>query len=174
MTKQLDPNVVNKMMELGVTDAKDPQWANEEQTIINLKLLAPKIHEDYIPFSAMASDIEPLGRFLFTEASRFTFGKIKSYEPYVETDEERRAKMPPLEKWRVNTILDIYELNEKIDAVIEELKKIDMALYYKTRNKKRDVVLFYRKDSLWEDIGSRIEGMTPEKIDEMWQEALDL
>lgn len=89
------------------------------------------------------------------------------------TPEEIRAQMPDLERWRVNTIIDLEPgLREKIDAAIDAMPEPQRTI---SKNKLADVQMFSRTDPLFDLIGSDPSiGKTPEDIDAMWQAAASL
>ncbi|MEE9923966.1 MAG: hypothetical protein PBV01_11455 [Brucella anthropi] len=91
----------------------------------------------------------------------------------VMTPEEKRAVMPDLERWRVNTVIDLEPgLREKINAAIEALPEPQRTI---SRNKLADVQTFKRIDPLFDMLGSTPDiGKTPEDIDAMWETALKL
>lgn len=59
--------------------ARNPQWADEKQSQINLLLDHPQYGE--IPFTASPGDCEELGRLLFADAVSGKFGVIAAYVP---------------------------------------------------------------------------------------------
>lgn len=91
----------------------------------------------------------------------------------VMTPEEKRAAMPDLERWRVNTVIDLEPgLRDKINAAIEALPEPQRTI---SRNKLADVQTFKRIDPLFDMLGSDPDiGKTPEDIDAMWEIALKL
>lgn len=91
----------------------------------------------------------------------------------VMTPEEKRAVMPDLERWRVNTVIDLEPgLRDKINAAIEALPEPQRTI---SRNKLADVQTFKRIDPLFDMLGSDPDiGKTPEDIDAMWETALKL
>lgn len=99
---------------------------------------------------------------------------ILPYEEPAELPiEEKRALMPMLERWRVNTIIDLEQgLREKINAAIEAMPEPQRTI---SKNKLADVQLFSRLDPLFELIGRAPEvGKTPEDIDAMWEAGITL
>lgn len=95
--------------------------------------------------------------------------------PYIAppTPEEIRANMPPLARWRFNTMIDRETgLRDKINAAIEELPEQQRTI---ARNKLADVVDFIRIDTLFDLLGAHPDiGKTPEDIDTMWWGGLAL
>ncbi|WP_420959371.1 hypothetical protein [Brucella sp. IR073] len=126
----------------------------------------------WVPFTALVSDIEPFGAELYY----FLLGR-SDVAPYVPppppTPDELRAAMPPLQKWRVDTIIDLEPgLREKINAAIEAMDEPNRTI---SKNKLASVTEFLRTDPLFELIGGDPSiGKTPEDIDAMWQAALAL
>ena len=58
--------------------AKNPVWANADQTAIDLTVRFAEIPED-LPFTASPTDAEPHGRTLFAAAVAGEFGPIAPY-----------------------------------------------------------------------------------------------
>lgn len=94
--------------------------------------------------------------------------EVKPYEP--PTPEEIRAAMPPLQKWRFETMIDINGLREGIDQAIAGMPEPQRTIAI---NKRNYVPEFFRDDPLFEELGPAL-GMTPEQIDDMWEQALTL
>lgn len=67
-------------MKAKVLEAKNPKYANEEHTLINLEVNFSHLPEDFVEFTAGARDYEPHGRKLYEMAVRGDFGKIKDFE----------------------------------------------------------------------------------------------
>jgi hypothetical protein len=100
--------------------------------------------------------------------------QVLPYEPPPEpTPEEIRAAMPPLAKWRVDTVIDLEPgLRDKINAAIEAMPEPNRTI---SKNKLASVTEFIRTDPLFELIGGDPSiGKSPEDIDAMWQAALAL
>ncbi|MRN67962.1 hypothetical protein [Brucella sp. 10RB9213] len=94
-------------------------------------------------------------------------------EPPPPTPEERRAMMRPLEKWRVDTIIDLEPgLRDKINAVIARWPDPKRTI---AKNKLASVTEFYRIDPLFDELGSEAEiGKSPDDIDAMWADGAAL
>ena len=60
--------------------AKDPKWANAEQTLIDLTIKWTGIDEE-LPFTASPTDTEAHGRAIFAAAVAGDFGPIAAYVP---------------------------------------------------------------------------------------------
>ena len=60
--------------------AKDPKWANAEQTLIDLTIKWEGIAEE-LPFTASPNDTEAHGRALFAAAQAGEFGPVAEYVP---------------------------------------------------------------------------------------------
>jgi len=100
--------------------------------------------------------------------------EILPYAPPPEpTPEERRAAMPPLERWRLNTIIDLQPgLRDRINTAIEDLPEPNRTI---TRNKLADVQQYYRTDPLFDLLGAHPGiDLSPEDIDAMWADGLAL
>lgn len=89
------------------------------------------------------------------------------------TPDEKRAAMPPLQKWRVDTVIDLEPgLREKIGAAIEGMPEPNRTI---SRNKLASVMEFYRTDPLFDLIGSDPTiAKNPDDIDAMWEAAAAL
>ncbi len=66
-------------------DAKEPRYANAENTLIDLTLMHPVFGE--IPFTADPQDVEAHGRDLFARAVAGEFGPVAEYVPPLEAAE---------------------------------------------------------------------------------------
>src|SRR5690554_3063933 len=76
---------------------------------------------------------------------------IAPYEPpLAPTPEEIRAAMPPLQKWRFETVVDLNGLREQIDAAIQNMPEPDRTVAFNKRNHVPD---FYRNDPLFDALG---------------------
>ena len=60
--------------------AKDPKWANAEQTLIDLTIKWTGVDEE-LPFTASPADPEAHGRAIFAAAVAGNFGPIAAYVP---------------------------------------------------------------------------------------------
>lgn len=58
--------------------AKNPVWANSEQTLIDLKIKWVGIDEEF-PFTASPTDVEAHGRAIFEAAAAGRFGEVAGY-----------------------------------------------------------------------------------------------
>ncbi|OAE43913.1 hypothetical protein [Brucella intermedia] len=88
--------------------------------------------------------------------------------PAIEpTPEEKRAMMPKLEKWRVDTVIDLETgLRDKINAAIATWPDPKRTI---AKNKLASVSVFDRLDPLFDELGAEPEvGKTPDDIDNMW------
>ncbi len=65
-------------------DAKNPQWVNAENTMIDLIVTHPVFGE--IPFTASPDDVEEHGRELFAKAVAGEFGPVADYVPPVQNE----------------------------------------------------------------------------------------
>lgn len=96
-------------------------------------------------------------------------------EPPVPTPEDQRALMPPLEKWRFDTIIDSRSgLREKIETAIDR-NIPDLLQRATVRNKFRSVTQFSRLDPMFPFLASDPDiNINDQEIDEMWQQGLAL
>lgn len=87
------------------------------------------------------------------------------------TPEQQRAMLPDLEKWRVDSIIDLTTgLRDQINAAIDGLEEPTRTV---SRNKLQSVAMFSRADPLFSTIGAAV-GLTDEQIDAMWTAAASL
>lgn len=130
-------------------------------------------------FAANPLDSAGHGREIFQRAvDDEAFGPIASYQEPILTDEGRRASMPPLDKWRLEAMIDLHgqqhgvDLRGKIDAAVEALPEPNRTI---AKSKRVNVNQYYRTDPLFDFIGSdETIGMSPEAIDELWSRAAAL
>ena len=66
--------------------AKNPEWADEAQTVINLTVKFVGQNEE-LPFSATPNDTTKHGRDLFSRAIAGEFGVIGAFTPFVSSEE---------------------------------------------------------------------------------------
>lgn len=114
------------------------------------------------------ADPIPAGYRSTGQTVEFVAGLPKFIDQLVEiTAQERREAMPPLVRWRLNTIIDLeVGLRDKINAAIAEMPDPARTI---ARNKLADVLDFVRVDSLLDQLGAHPTiGKTPEDIDVMW------
>lgn len=93
-----------------------------------------------------------------------------SPEPEPPTPEEIRANMPPLQKWRFETVLDNNNLQTAVTAAIGMLPQDERNM---VMNKRLYSQEFFRTDPLFDALSSAL-GMTPEQVDNLWNEGLAL
>lgn len=86
------------------------------------------------------------------------------------TPEPEPVPMLPLQKWRFETMVDMNGLREGIDRAIEAMPEPQRTVAF---NKRNHVPEFYRDDPLFDALGPALD-VTPEQIDQMWEQALDL
>ena len=114
-----------------------------------------------------AFGLNPIIRDWLTE--NLSLVPVVPYAPPLET--ELRAAMPPLEKWRVDTIIDLrLGLRDAINAAIEAMPDPTRTI---NRNKLLSVTMFERADPLFDTVGASV-GMTAAQIDELWTAAAAL
>ena len=105
--------------------AKNPQWANSEQTAINLIIKVEGLQEE-IPFTASKDDVEPHGIEMFHRAAQGDFGVITEYAPFPppvpQSVQNRQAKLALLSAGlfkRAEEIINSMEGDAGIAARIE-------------------------------------------------------
>lgn len=79
-------------------------------------------------------------------------------------------QLPPLAKWRFETMVDLNGIREQIDQAVQSMPEPQRTVAF---NKRNHVPEFYRDDPLFDALGPAL-GLSPEQIDHMWNEALDL
>lgn len=148
------------------------QWRDADHTALDCEVLFEELEQiGPIPFATNANADTDHGREIWEKATNGDYGDIQPFVP--PTPEELRQEMPPLEKWRVDTIIDLEPgLREKINNAIEQMAEPNRTI---SKNKLSSVVEFYRTDPLFDLIGSDPSiGKSPDDIDDMWQAALAL
>ncbi len=60
--------------------AKDPRWANAEQTLIDLIIKWDEIPEE-LPFTASPNDVVDYGRQIYAAAAEGQYGPVAAYTP---------------------------------------------------------------------------------------------
>lgn len=66
---------------MNYTKVKNPQWANQNHTIIDCNVLFDDFNNEYLPFSANPSDISnPSSKQIFDECFKGIWGIIAEYE----------------------------------------------------------------------------------------------
>lgn len=153
-----------------IIGAKNPVWCNPEHSIIDVDVRFTHLLE-WVPFTAINGTGEAHTQDVWDRVIAGEYGPIADFVP--PTPEHVRANMPDLERWRVNTVIDLEPgLREKIDAAIDAMPEPQRTI---SKNKLTDVQMFRRTDPLFDLIGSDPSiGKTPEDIDAMWQAALVL
>ncbi len=151
------------------------RWLNAEHTLLGADVeFSHRTGVD--PMCINANYDTQLGRELWDEAMHGLHGEIAPYVPPPElTPEEQRALMPPLEKWRFDTIIDSRPgLRDKIETAID--RNISDLLQRATlRNKFRSVTQFSRLDPMFPFLASDPDiNISDLEIDEMWRQGLAL
>jgi hypothetical protein len=85
--------------------AKNPQWANRNQTTINLVVKFEGI-DDELPFGANANDPEEYGRTIYTKALSGEYGAIKPFEPKEFTVDEIKYLIRDMRNEKLKTEVD--------------------------------------------------------------------
>jgi len=70
--------------------AKDPRWANADQTLIDLIIKWDSIPEE-LPFTADPNDVEEYGRQIYAAAAAGQFGTVAPYIAPVATADQNKA-----------------------------------------------------------------------------------
>ena len=77
--------------------AKDPKWANAEQTLIDLTIKWDGIDEE-LPFTAYPDDSEAHGRALFAAAQAGEFGPVAEYVAPAPVVAPPAAEVSPIDR----------------------------------------------------------------------------
>ncbi|MEN5300430.1 hypothetical protein ABE530_19165 [Brucella sp. TWI559] len=152
-----------------IKSVKNLQWRNVEHTLLSCTVDLEGA--GIIPFATAAHETTPYGQEIWQKAVAGEYGSISEY--VAPSAEQKRLIMPDLERWRVNTIIDLEPgLREKINAAIEDMEEPKRTI---SKNKLADVQMFSRTDTLFDLIGAMPSiGKTPEDIDAMWEAAINL
>jgi hypothetical protein len=71
------------------TTAKNPVWANEEHTLLDIEVNFNHLSEEFVCFTTSADADTPYGQQLFEETAAGTYGAIGAYvAPPVPTSEQ--------------------------------------------------------------------------------------
>lgn len=153
-------------------EVRNPRWMNADQTMLDVEVLFEELRPmGFVAFTTNPDADTDHGVEIWDKAIAGEYGPIAEFVP--PTPEHVRANMPNLERWRVNTVIDLEPgLREKIDAAIDAMPEPQRTI---SKNKLADVQMFSRTDPLFDLIGSDPSiGKTPEDIDAMWELALSL
>lgn len=169
---EIPDEVLQNFQSRTVEAAKNPRWVNTEHTILNIDVLFLELAPmGYVPFTTMEDADTIHGRELWAKGKAGAYGTIADFiEPTID---EKRQQMPQLEKWRVDTIIDLEPgLREAIEAAIDTWPEPKRTI---SKNKFKSVTNFSRLDTLFDDVGSDPNvGKTPEDIDAMWMAGASL
>ncbi|KAB2656264.1 hypothetical protein F9K94_17325 [Brucella tritici] len=166
MGTHISEDVLNDWHNRTVISVSNLHWVDANNTMLDCSVLFEELEPlGAIPFTTCDSADTHHGRLIWERALRGDYGKIA---PFIKpTPEEQRARMPNLEKWRVDTIIDLeLGLRDKINAAIDKWPEPKRTI---SKNKFKSVTNFSRLDPLFDDVGADPEvGKTPEDIDAMW------
>lgn len=149
-----------------VVEVLNPRWVNADHTMFDADILFEQLAPmGHIPFTAVPDADTDHGMKIWEKGIAGDYGPIAEYVPL--SVEEQRTRMPNLEKWRVDTVIDLEPgLRDKINAAIDKWPEPKRTI---AKNKFKSVISFSRLDGLFDDVGSDPEvGKTPEDIDAMW------
>ena len=76
-----------------INSARNPQWADYDQTMIDLEVDFDELDEVYVPFTAMANDCEPHGVTLWNNAVNGDYGAIAAYTPPADITGDEAMRM---------------------------------------------------------------------------------
>lgn len=163
---EIPVNVLADYKSRTVVEVVNPRWMNAARTMFDADILFEELTQmGHIPFTATANADTAHGVEIWENGIAGDYGPIAEYVPL--SVEEQRTRMPNLEKWRVDTIIDLEPgLRDKINAAIDKWPEPKRTI---AKNKFKSVTSFSRLDGLFDDVGSDPEvGKTPEDIDAMW------
>lgn len=149
-------------------EVRDARFIDPEETFIDCEVNHP-VH-GWIPYTAVANDVEPFGRAVHAAA---VAGTVSPYTaPPDPTPEEQRAAMPTLtaRQLRLGLIangITLASVQSAIDGITDptEREVAQVEWEYATT--------FERTHSLISQIGSALN-LTPEEIDTMWSASISL
>lgn len=67
------------MASFTVTDARNPVWANDDKNAIQLEVNFAEVEEDYVSFTAAATDSEEHSRTIYSNAVNGDYGTVTDY-----------------------------------------------------------------------------------------------
>lgn len=149
-----------------IVEVLNPRWMNADHTMFDADILFEELTPmGHIPFTATPNADTAHGVEIWEKGLAGDYGPVAEYVP--PSIEEQRARMPNLEKWRVDTIIDLEPgLRDKINAAIDKWPEPKRTI---ATNKFKSVTSFSRLDGLFDDVGADPEvGKTPEDIDALW------
>lgn len=85
--------------------AKNPEWANRSQTLINLTVRFEEISED-LPFTANPKDSEAHGRDLFARAVTGEFGSVAPFNAVAPTVDSVKESVRQARNHKLETEVD--------------------------------------------------------------------
>jgi hypothetical protein len=104
--------------------AKDPRWANAEQTLLDVTIKWEGIEEE-LPFTASATDTEAHGRDIFAAASAGQFGPIADFVPTPEA-----PALPPPTTVTPLQFVERFTDAEQLSIVGATLQNAQVKLWY--------------------------------------------
>lgn len=151
---------------------KDPVWANESHSLINMEIRLDKEVRDFwanmdgqwVSFCASPDDIMDYGRWLFDQASN---GYVAPYVP--PTPEDIRASAGSISRRQLRLTLvrngiSLSSVSDAIDAMPEGLDRDEMRIEWD------DGTTYERLNPRLLAIAG-ILGLSSEQVDAMWEEA---
>ena len=93
-------------MKITALEVKNVQWANEQQTMINMDVRFSHMPNKFVPFAATSYDTEEHGKNLFERAVNQEFGEIAAWTP------------PPQEQVEADVRAQRNGLLEEMDMII--------------------------------------------------------
>ena len=110
-------------------DVKNLQWANAEHTVINCEVDFDDVREEYVPFSATATDMYEHTIEIFNRCLSGEFGEVKEYEPPPPPTEEQLAEMVRYQRDELLKELDVIVSNPLRFASFTDEQKAELATY---------------------------------------------
>jgi hypothetical protein len=111
---------------MNITSLTNPQWANEEQTLINCNITISEFGNQVLPFTASADDVEAHGREIYADIISGKYGPIAAYEPPTA---EQLAVEVRAKRDRLLAQLDAITTNPLRWAALSQEQQTDYATY---------------------------------------------
>lgn len=97
---------------MNYTNVKNPQWTNENHTVIDCEVLFDEFAPNFVPFTANPSDTSnPNSKQIYDECANGVWGEVLPYippPPYVPTtDDNKQTAIGLLQQTDWTTIADV-------------------------------------------------------------------
>ena len=104
---------------------KNPQWANSEQTLIDLVIKWDERAEE-LPFTASPTDSDEYGRVLFSAAVAGEFGPVAEYV----APPEPAPEPPQPKRFTSLEFLDLFTESEQLAVATAAMQSAQVKLWY--------------------------------------------